>query len=233
VAVFAGDGDYPGVVRAVATTAFAVVVGGGRIEACTAVVGIATRSAFFFRFRLFGFSSFFGEARFPSFYTPGLPPPGFSLAPRFKANPLALSFASRLRLSPSYCRLAFRFLQFPLDLGGFLGFRTLVGAASRAAHQEQRNDPSDEYDSLCHNTLHRSRRFAARAYGIGVSMRTETDSHSWLSTSCSLSRRSRAPLGISSGSPRSGKGISTRSKSRGAIVGSKTSRASSRTAPTW
>ncbi len=45
--------------------------------------------------------------------------------------------------------------------------------------------------------------------------------------------RSRAPLGISSGLPRSGKGTSTRSKSRGAIVGSKISRASSRTLPTW
>jgi len=52
------------------------------------------------------------------------------------------------------------------------------------------------------------------------------------STGCG-SGRSRAPLAISSGPPRSGKGISIRSKSRGASVGSKTSRASSRTLPTW
>ena len=45
--------------------------------------------------------------------------------------------------------------------------------------------------------------------------------------------RSRAPLATSRGSPRSGKGISTRSKSRGATVGSKTSVASSSTLPTW
>jgi hypothetical protein len=55
VMVFADDGDRPRVLRPVTATAFAVIVGGVRIEAGAAVIGIAFG----------GFFAFFGFERFP------------------------------------------------------------------------------------------------------------------------------------------------------------------------